>query len=169
MSPRWKVRHAVYGGLLFLFVVNMLPYERNHYTCLRCRLYKGVVTYCGLPFTFHRRNVCSSWYNETYPDHIHDWRRSGCTYRRSGGVSAFLCPRLHPVFRIKPLQYLSYLKAHSPEARDELFRLMDSQVREDNERARTLVEDFLESKDGSSGENQPGQQGAIGSAQETRR
>ncbi len=160
MKSRWKIRHIVYAVLLVLGVLYALPYERSHYQCLECRLYKNVTTYCGIPLTFYKENECSSWFSQAYPDHTHAWRRSGCTYRTEGCRAMFLCPRLHPVFRIKPFQQLQYLKSHSPEEREQLFTLLQSGISDDNEIAKSLIEDFLDGTPASHSTQQSGQQRA---------
>jgi hypothetical protein len=143
MTRAWKTRHVIYGGLLLLLLLYMLPYEQNPYTCVTCRLYKSVTSYCGIPFTFYERSECSLWFSDAYPDHTHHWRRSACTCRRSGCSVTMILPRRHPVFQVPASHQLAYLKASSPEQIQEFLTLVESEVDEDNEKAKALIQDFL--------------------------
>jgi len=53
----------------------LTPYERKHYTCLRCRLGRTVETYWSVPRVIDRSNKCSKWYTAEHPDLAHQMFR----------------------------------------------------------------------------------------------
>lgn len=128
---------GVVVGLLVLGFFT--PYERKHYTCLQCRLGKKAETFWGMPRTTYSTNECSRWYAQAYPDHEHDWKKSSCTYSRSGLTRCFSCGNAHGVFSIMPELQKAYLSTCTEEEAKVWFGLLESGVREDHQKASDLA------------------------------
>jgi hypothetical protein len=125
------------AALLGLWLIS--PYERSHYTCLRCRLEKRVVSYWGIPISIYRSNECYKWYITEHPDHTHDWKKSSCTYGRLLFSEYYACGRGHPIYRVVPDVQKVYLSTCTDQQAEEWFALLESKDKQDHEIALELV------------------------------
>lgn len=128
---------GVVVGLLVLGLCT--PYERRHYTCLQCRLGKKAESFWWVPRTTYRANVCSRWYAQAHPGHEHDWKKSSCTYRRSGLTRMWRCGDAHGVFSVIPDIQKVYLSCCTEEEAQAWFALLESGAREDHRKASDLA------------------------------
>lgn len=121
-----------------------LPYERRSEGCIQCRLVKRIGSYCGIPITREIPNVCSQWYMQTRPDHVHEWARAGCTYKRCGLFWVeWACGGEHHVFEIMPEMQKAYLSSCTPQQEAEWFELLGSRKHEDFEKAEKMAADVF--------------------------
>ncbi len=137
-----KLLVGIPAAALLIFVLFVLPRERKHYTCLRCRLYKRVQTACGIEFATYEQNACSEWYAGTHPDHQHEWRKSSCTYGSFGLLGLpgpYTCGSGHPAFSVPPEAQREFLVRASPDDAEAYFTLLESVRRNDHDKACDMV------------------------------
>jgi len=131
---------AVLGVVCFL-----TPYERKHYTCLRCRLDRTVETYWRIPRVIDQPNECSRWYTSEYPDHKHDWKKSSCTYTRTALTKTYACRifDVHRIWDVPPGVQKMYLATCTKDQMEEWFALLESEDEENHKKAIDLAERVL--------------------------
>lgn len=144
MNRKKKVALLIVALFVAIPVVYcVLPYERRHYGCVRCRLVKRVESYCGIPITRRIPNGCSKWYLTNHPAHEHEWAKSSCTYSRVAFGHKWSCGLGHNVFDILPQAQKVFLESCTPEQEAQWFELLDSRDREDIEKAEKMAADAL--------------------------
>lgn len=149
------------GVLVVLGVLCLLtPYTRRHYTCLQCRLNRTVETYWGIKSVTETPNECSRWYLAAHPGHQHDWKKSSCTFEWRAFTRRWSCGSGHPVFQVPAELQKTYLSMCTDDQIEAWFALLESQDRQDHQKAVDLVSDALWPRSGGSKQRAAGGAGA---------
>lgn len=123
----------------------LMPYKREYYTCLRCRMNKSVEIYFHcLPVTSLHPNECSEWFLQRNPGHEHVWRKAAVSRGRYATSKPVTNGVDHAVFHVEPELQKVFLSSCASNEANAWFTLLDSENPDDHQKAYDIAEAALQ-------------------------